>query len=76
LALLELTHLILHGHIMRTVMIKKWHNITSLFKAVICPCRTSYKYSATRLITVRKLRFLTLKDKYKNQRNALFADVQ
>ena len=45
-------------------------------RAIKCPCRTSYKYTAARLTTMRKLRLLKLKDKYKNQTNALFADVQ
>jgi hypothetical protein len=47
-----------------------------MFKAIICPYRTSYKYTATGFITVRRLRFLTLKDKYRNQTNTVFADVQ
>jgi hypothetical protein len=60
---------------MRTMMIKN-DNITSMFKAIKCPCMTSYKYTETRLTTVRKFRPLKLKDKYKNQTNTLFADVQ
>jgi hypothetical protein len=58
---------------MRTMMMK---NDTSLFKAIKCPGRTSCKCTAIGLIIVRKFRLLKLKDKYKNQTNALLVDVQ
>jgi hypothetical protein len=42
-----------------------------MFKAIKCPCKTSHKYTATRLTTIMKFRLLKLKDKYKNQTHYL-----